>query len=134
MTGCCETPEPQVLCASAALEERGLAHVFDVLLNGEPARAFALRFDGQVVAFVNRCVHVPAELDWQPGRFLDATREWIVCSMHGATYHPASGRCAGGPCGRGALTPIHVVERDGQVCWYPSAQVRPFLFDEPALD
>ena len=134
MTGCCATPEPQTLCASSALEERGRAQVFDVLLHGEPARAFALRFDGRVVAFVNRCVHTPAELDWLPGHFLDATRDWIVCSLHGATYDPREGRCVGGPCVGGRLTPIRVEERDGRVCWYPSAQVRPFVFDEPAQD
>jgi hypothetical protein len=36
-----------------------------------PARAFALRFDGRVVAYLNRCAHVPTEMDWQPGEFLD---------------------------------------------------------------
>ena len=81
--------------------EREQAQVFDVLLRGQPARGFALRFDGQVVAYVNRCVHVPTEMDWQEGRFLDMDRRWIVCSIHGATYEPAGGRCVGGPCGRG---------------------------------
>ena len=36
----------------------------------QPARAFALRFDGRVVAYLNRCAHVPTEMDWQPGQFL----------------------------------------------------------------
>ena len=131
MTGCCATPEALLLCESAALQERGQAHVFDVLLWGQPARAFAIRFDSVVVAYVNRCVHVPAEMDWQPGRFLDASQRWILCSMHGATYDPANGRCVGEPCGKGALMSLRVEECGGQVYWYPSAQVRPFVFDEP---
>jgi nitrite reductase/ring-hydroxylating ferredoxin subunit len=57
----------QRLCVSDELPERGRAIVFDVLHYREPARAFALRFDGRVVAYLNRCVHVPTELDWQPG-------------------------------------------------------------------
>ena len=93
---------PQVLCASAELEERGRAVVFDVLLWRQPARAFALRFDGRVVAYLNRCAHVPAELDWQPGEFLDMDRRWIICSIHGATYEPADGYCIAGPCRGGA--------------------------------
>ena len=39
--------DAQHLCASAALAERGRAHVFDVLQYGQPVRAFALRFEGQ---------------------------------------------------------------------------------------
>jgi nitrite reductase/ring-hydroxylating ferredoxin subunit len=116
---------PQPLCDSAALAEKGRAVLFDVLQFGAPARAFALRFDGRVVAYLNRCAHVPTELDWQPGEFLDAAREWIVCSIHGASYEPKSGRCAGGPCGRGHLTVIETEERDGRVYWYPSRDTRP---------
>ena len=56
---------------------------------GQAGRAFALRIDGTPVAYLNRCVHVQAEMDWQPGEFLDHDRRFIVCSMHGATYEPA---------------------------------------------
>ena len=117
--------EPELLCASDDLAERGQAVVFDVLSYRQPARAFALRFDGRVVAYLNRCVHVPAEMDWQPGEFLDADREFIICSMHGAIYEPATGRCAGGPCGRGRLSTLEVTERDGEVFWHPSRDIRP---------
>jgi nitrite reductase/ring-hydroxylating ferredoxin subunit len=116
---------PQRLCASAALEEKGKAIVFDVLHYREPARAFALRFEGKVVAYLNRCVHVPTELDWQPGEFLDGGKEFILCSIHGAAYEPRHGKCIGGPCGRGALTPIATEERDGEVWWLPTAATEP---------
>lgn len=84
------------LCESADLIERGRAVGFHVVHFRQPARAFALRFDGAVVAYLNRCVHVPTEMDWQDGEFLDSEREFIICSIHGATYEPRSGRCAGG--------------------------------------
>lgn len=130
------TPEPnglaEHLCASAELAERGRALVFDVLQYGEPVRAFALRFEGHVVAYLNRCLHVPVEMDWQPGVFLDSEQRFILCSTHGAAYEPADGRCVGGPCGRGRLTALQVEERDGQVYWYPSRDIRPVLFDAPA--
>ena len=123
-------PEPLRLCASEELVEKGNAVVFEVLQYREPARAFALRFDGQVVAYLNRCLHVPTEMDWTPGEFLDADRRWILCSIHGATYEPRDGRCVGGPCGRGRLTAIPTEERDGQVYWYPSRDIVPVPFDE----
>ncbi len=116
---------PQPLCASADLVERGNAIVFDVLQYRQPARAFALRFDGKVVAYLNRCLHVPTEMDWREGEFLDADKEFILCSVHGASYEPHTGHCAGGPCGRGRLTVIEVDEVDGQVRWYPSRDTRP---------
>jgi nitrite reductase/ring-hydroxylating ferredoxin subunit len=116
---------PQWLCAGADLPEAGKAVGFDVLQYGAPVRAFALRFGGRVVCYLNRCLHVPVELDWQPGEFLDADRRWILCSIHGAAYEPADGRCVGGPCGRGRLAALKVEERDGQVYWYPSRDIRP---------
>lgn len=103
--------------------------VFDVLLWGAPARAFALRFDGRVVAYMNRCAHVPTEMDWQPGDFLDLDKRWIICSIHGATYEPSDGRCVAGPCRGERLMALDIVERDGQVYWYPSPDIRPVVFD-----
>lgn len=125
---------PLALCASADLAERGSAKVWDVRVYGQPGRAFALRFDGVVRAYLNRCVHVPTEMDWQPGEFLDADRRWIVCSIHGATYEPASGLCMGGPCGRGRLTVLQVDEADGQVYWYPSRDIQPVAPPAPAAE
>ena len=128
-TGARPTAQEIPLCASADLAESGRAVVFDVLLWGAAARAFALRFEGRVVCYLNRCAHVPAEMDWQPGEFLDADRRFILCSIHGATYEPTNGRCIGGPCGRDRLMAIDVVERGGQVYWYPSPDIRPVVFD-----
>jgi len=117
------------LCPSAELAEKGRAHVFELLHYGQPARGFALRYEGRVVAYLNRCLHVPTEMDWQPGEFLDSSKQYILCATHGAAYEPQTGRCAGGPCGRGRLTPIDIVERDGEVYWYPSRDTRPAFAD-----
>jgi len=119
----------QHLCAAGQLAEKGNALVFDVLQYREPVRAFALRFEGRVVAYLNRCAHVPAEMDWQPGEFLDSGREFILCSIHGAAYDPLNGRCVAGPCGRGRLTELRVEEDAGEVYWYPSRDIQPAFPD-----
>ena len=119
------------LCASADLEEAGKARVFDVMLWRRPARAFALRFEGRVVAYMNRCAHVPTEMDWQPGEFLDPDRRFILCATHGAVYEPTTGHCIAGPCAGARLMAIAVVERAGQVYWYPSPDIGPVVFEEP---
>jgi nitrite reductase/ring-hydroxylating ferredoxin subunit len=116
---------PERLCAGIELIEKGRAVVFDVLHFREPVRAFALRFDGRVVAYLNRCVHVPTELDWQPGEFLDGGREFILCAIHGAAYAPQTGRCIGGPCGQGRLVRLEAFEQDGVVWWQPTRDTRP---------
>ena len=100
---------PELLCASAELAERGRAW-----------------------AYINRCVHVPTEMDWQSGEFLDIDKRWILCSIHGASYEPADGRCVGGPCGSGRLKPVGMKEQDGRVYWYPSRDIRPVPFDDPS--
>ena len=61
-------PEPrgtqrELICTADDLAERGRAWVWDVLQYGRPARAFALRFDGTVRAYLNRCMHVPTKMD-----------------------------------------------------------------------
>jgi len=122
------------LCAAADIQERGRAWVWEVLEYGRPVRAFALRFDGQLRAYLNRCAHVAAEMDWQPGEFLDTDKRWILCSIHGASYEPANGRCVGGPCGRARLTPVSVQEHDGRVYWYPSRDIRPLPFAAAASE
>jgi nitrite reductase/ring-hydroxylating ferredoxin subunit len=116
---------PVRLCAADELVERGDAVVFDVIQWRDKATAFAMRFDGEVVAYLNRCVHVPTEMDWEYGKFLDSGRDFIMCSIHGASYNPSNGRCVGGPCGRGSLTKLRVEERDQQVYWYPSPDTQP---------
>lgn len=123
-----DKPDPLLLCPSDELAERGKAHSFDVLQYRQPARAFALRFDGQVVAYLNRCAHVPTEMDWQEGEFLDGDKQFIVCSIHGAVYDPLTGRCVTGMCGRTGLTKIDIEEKAGQVYWYPSKVTTP-IFD-----
>lgn len=113
------------LCASVDLAERGRAVLFEGMLSGRPARGFALRIDGRAVGYVNQCAHVPVEMDWREGEFLDLERRWIVCAVHGATYDPSSGTCIAGPCAGARLRRIELTETDGSVYWQPTAEFRP---------
>jgi nitrite reductase/ring-hydroxylating ferredoxin subunit len=115
----------QLLCASGDIPERGDAFMFDVLEFGRSAQAFALRHEHGAVAYVNRCAHVPVEMDWQPRQFWDSDRQFIICSVHGALYDPATGRCVAGPCVGARLHAIQLNEEGGQVYWYPSDRIQP---------
>jgi len=115
------------LCNSGDLSEGGCAVGFDVVYGGQTCRAFAVRFQGQVHAYLNRCTHVAMEMDWQPDRFFDDSGSWLLCASHGAAYDPASGACRGGPC-RGGLVKIELVEADGVVHWCSTYLIQPTEF------
>ena len=115
------------LCASGELDEGGLAVSFDVVIEGEHCRAFAIRFEGRAHAYLNRCTHVAMELDWQPNRFFDDTGQWLLCASHGAVYAPDTGEGVAGPC-QGGLLKIELTEADGVVWWHPTQHLQPLSF------
>lgn len=111
------------LCASGDLLESGRAVNFELLYGGQEQAAFAVRYAGTVHAYLNRCAHVPMEMDYQPGQFFDLTGHWLICATHGALYSPQSGQCRGGPC-RGGLVKIGVSEAEGSVYWHTSGLIQ----------
>lgn len=117
----------QALCNGRDLHDGGAAVPFDLLHAGQTCRAFAIRFKGEVHAYLNRCSHVAMEMDWQPNRLFDDSGQWLLCSTHGAVYEPGSGACRGGPC-RGGLIKVPVVERDGVVFWQAQYPFQPLAF------
>jgi nitrite reductase/ring-hydroxylating ferredoxin subunit len=107
--------ESRLICASAELADSGAGVRFDVTLAGDVVPAFAVRSDGRVVGYLNRCAHVAMELDWAEGQFFDESGRDLICSTHGAVYAAASGQCLGGPCDGKPLVPLRMEERDGGV-------------------
>ena len=105
----------RLICASSALVDGGDGVRFEVAGLDGPQSAFVVRFRGVVRAYLNRCAHVPVELDWVPGRFFDLTGQYLICAVHGAHYDAASGRCAFGRCNGRGLQSLKVLERDGGV-------------------
>ncbi|MCS6786304.1 MAG: Rieske 2Fe-2S domain-containing protein [Thiobacillaceae bacterium] len=100
----------RLICAPEELQEAGLGVRFEVERDGERLPAFAIRFGGSVRAYLNRCGHIPVELDFTPGVFFDPERLYLLCSLHGALYDPASGACVSGRCNGRGLTPLPVIE------------------------
>lgn len=105
----------RLICPAADLKDGGDGIRFETRLSGEDVPAFVVRFRGCAHAYVNRCAHIPVELDWEPGRFFDYSGLYLICASHGALYAPESGRCAQGPCDRRGLIPLAVEERDGGI-------------------
>jgi nitrite reductase/ring-hydroxylating ferredoxin subunit len=108
--------DASVICISSDLEDGGRGVRFQwISQSGVLWPAFALRYQGVVVAYINRCAHVSVELDWIDGEFFDRDKRYLVCSTHGALYRPEDGFCIEGPCQGKRLESITVTEAAGQV-------------------
>lgn len=114
-----------LVCEAVALLEGGKGIRFPLRAGGEDTTGFVVRYGGKVYGYLNRCAHVPIELDWAEGEFFESSGLYIMCSTHGAIYIPENGQCAGGPCRGGRLRPIAVTERDDNIYWQPDDYVRP---------
>jgi nitrite reductase/ring-hydroxylating ferredoxin subunit len=112
------------ICASADIADGGRGRRFPVLVRGDDATGFVIRHGGQVFAYLNRCAHVPVELDWFEGEFFESSGTYLMCATHGAVYTPSTGKCEGGPCTGAQLRKIMVVERDGLIYWCPDDLVK----------
>jgi len=119
------TADGLLLCASSELVDAGLGVRFPVVAFGSEATGFAVRYGGKVYAYLNRCAHVPVELDWFKGEFFESSKLHLMCSTHGAIYVPDTGVCAGGPCRGARLRPIVVHEVDDKIYWQPDQFIRP---------
>jgi nitrite reductase/ring-hydroxylating ferredoxin subunit len=100
---------------STAAAERALCRLDDIPDGGakgfdpSPGRftgLFAVRRGGAVWVYLNSCPHLGVSLDIAPDRFLDARRQHIQCSTHGALFRIEDGFCLKGPCAGERLTPI----------------------------
>ena len=76
----------------------------------------AVRRDGQVHAYINRCPHRCIALEWRPDDFLDDSRSLIRCATHGALFLIESGECVAGPCEGQALQRLECKE-DANGIW-----------------
>jgi nitrite reductase/ring-hydroxylating ferredoxin subunit len=108
--------DPAVRIAREPLEE-GRVIRFAVQLDGVRRGALALRWHGQVRAWLDTCRHQSLPLSAPDGHVFDAGAGELVCDRHGARYRPDTGECTSGPCRGAFLTALALEERpDGTWC------------------
>jgi nitrite reductase/ring-hydroxylating ferredoxin subunit len=121
--------EPVRICASDELVEGGTGLRRAAKYAGGDAVVFFVRYGGEAFGYLNRCAHVPMELDWVEGQFFESSGLYLMCATHGAIYAPDTGKCVGGPCRGGRLRSVQVDERDTPdgraVFWLPDEHLRP---------
>lgn len=117
----------QVICRTGQLEPGGLAFRFMVFYEELCLRikipisvedhlpAFVVNYQGNYYAYLNRCAHLPMQMDWNPGELFDEAKRYLVCATHYAVYEPDTGVCISGPCRLGSqlvVLPIRVIGED----------------------
>lgn len=121
------TPDTILICAADTVLEGGKGVRFPVTAGTESTTGFVIRYGGVAYGYLNRCAHVPIELDWSPGEFFEGSGLYLMCATHGAIYEPDTGQCSGGPCRGGQLRPIKILERDHQLFWQPDQFITPLI-------
>jgi nitrite reductase/ring-hydroxylating ferredoxin subunit len=99
------------LCDAKYLAE---AHSRGFEIDGQ--KLVAVRRQGQVFVYRNRCPHRGVPLDWETDQFLDASASLIQCATHGALFLIESGECVAGPCAGKSLRAINCRE-DSSGIW-----------------
>jgi nitrite reductase/ring-hydroxylating ferredoxin subunit len=121
--------EPVHICAADELIEGGKGIRHDAVDKSGESVVFFVRYGGEPHGYLNRCAHVPMELDWSEGQFFESSGLYLMCATHGAIYEPDTGKCVGGPCRGARLRKVSVEERDTPegraVYWLPDDDLRP---------
>lgn len=103
----------QYLCSAAELTD-GSSRAFEI----DGVKLIAVRRQGQVYLYRNRCPHRGIALNWAPGdSLLDPSASLLECAHHGALFLVESGECIAGPCAGDALHALACRE-DSQGIWF----------------
>ncbi len=89
---------------------------FDALNDGRDT-ILVVRQGTRLYAWRDSCPHIDGvPMAWRKNAYLNAARDRIVCSAHGALFQIDTGICTLGPCLGQGLTPVPlVVDSDGSV-------------------
>jgi nitrite reductase/ring-hydroxylating ferredoxin subunit len=82
---------------------------------GKPVEGFLARFQGKLVAYENKCRHLPVSLDFFSGKFFTPDGAHFICQNHNAIYEPLTGLCVRGPCEGQSLKVLEIEEAEGDV-------------------
>jgi nitrite reductase/ring-hydroxylating ferredoxin subunit len=87
---------------------------------GSDYDVFVVRRGNQAHAYLNRCPHTGAPLDWVQHQFLSHDQCHIQCAMHAALFRIEDGVCVAGPCTGDALTRLPVAIEHGTLVLLPA--------------
>jgi nitrite reductase/ring-hydroxylating ferredoxin subunit len=106
------------LCRLEEIPDGG-ARGFDPLREGRDT-LMVIRQGTSLHAWRDACPHMRGvPMAWRKDAYLNAGRDRIVCSAHGALFDIATGLCTLGPCLGESLEPMSVRLESGSIFWRP---------------
>ena len=108
------TPANVALCAEGDIADPG-SRSFVLQIGEAFFHGFVVRKGGEVAGWVDRCPHAGFPIAIEMDRYLTPDGSLVLCGWHGAVFEPISGKCVGGPCAGGKLTPWPVRVSGGTV-------------------
>jgi nitrite reductase/ring-hydroxylating ferredoxin subunit len=101
-------PESNDVLADVALPEGGDPSWvrFRYRVDDRVCQGVVVRRGESLYAYQSRCPHWNLPLDHASDDILSSDGEHLVCSVHGALFEIATGRCVGGPCLGAGLYPL----------------------------
>lgn len=94
----------------------GASQALQIPIQHEKLEALVVRQGEHLFAYLNRCPHTGAPLNWNEHQFLTRDAAWIQCAMHGALFNISTGQCVAGPCAGDQLYRLSLVEKNGE--WF----------------
>ena len=89
---------PAMRVVGAALLKEGETQAFPIEGDKHKRTGFVIRYQGELLAFLNECPHWSIDLDLGDGEFFDPEIQRVFCKNHGALFVLPSGECETGPC------------------------------------
>lgn len=99
------------VCQSKEINE-GQAKGFRVYVDENNLEVIVVKYQGEIMAYENRCPHFSVSLDNEPNHFYTYKSRFLMCAHHSAMFNYVDGVCVDGPCKGASLTqyPVRVVD------------------------
>ena len=86
--------------------------------NHLPEPIVAIKKQGKLCVYINRCPHLGVPLEWQTDQFLNHDNSLIQCATHGAMFTIQQGYCITGPCEGSYLESVETLIQGEEVLVY----------------
>jgi nitrite reductase/ring-hydroxylating ferredoxin subunit len=95
------------ICADREIAEREF-RVIPLQYKKQPITGIIFRFNQNLYAYVNQCVHMPRTLNCEANTIFDESRKLLRCSTHGIAFQPETGESVSNRCNGDRLQAIRL--------------------------